>query len=157
PCTVAAKVGLPRDGSNPALVDGYGAYGISSEPYFSPSILGFLEQGGVFIEAHSRGGGDFGEDWHRAGMQGTKQHTIADFLSCRRAAIDAKLNSPARLSGIGTSAGGISIGNALVQKPELFGAAIPRVGVTNAVRFETTQGGPANIPELGTVKTEDGF
>jgi prolyl oligopeptidase len=157
PCSVAAKIGLPRDGSSPTLLDGYGSYGASAEPYFSPSILGWIEQGGVFIEAHVRGGGDFGEEWHLAGKQATKQHTIDDFLACGRAAIEAKLTTPARLAGMGTSAGGITIGGAITQAPELFAAAIPRVGDTNSLRAELTPGGPANVPEFGTVKTEEGF
>jgi prolyl oligopeptidase len=157
PCTIVARKGLARDGSHPTLLDGYGSYGVSMEPYFSPTRFAWLERGGVYVEAHARGGGEFGEDWHNAGRQGTKQHTIDDFLACAKLVVDGEWTSPAHLAGTGTSAGGITIGGAITQRPELFAAALDRVGVTNMTRFEQTQGGPANVPEFGTVATEEGF
>ncbi|MGZ6143630.1 MAG: prolyl oligopeptidase family serine peptidase, partial [Myxococcales bacterium] len=157
PYTVVAKKGLARDGSHPALVDGYGAYGISEEPYFSPTLFAWLERGAVFVQAHARGGGELGEEWHNGGRQATKQHTVDDFVACAKLAIEEKLTSPAHLAGTGTSAGGITIGGAITQHPELFAAALDRVGATNMTRFEGTRGGQANVPEFGTASTEEGF
>jgi prolyl oligopeptidase len=157
PCTVVAKKGLARDSSHLALVDGYGAYGISAEPYFSPTLFAWLERGALFVESHPRGGGDYGEEWHNAGRKETKSHTIEDFVACARMLVDEKWSSPRSISGTGTSAGGITIGGAITQQPQLFAAALDRVGVTNATRFEQTQGGPANVPELGTASTAPGY
>jgi prolyl oligopeptidase len=157
PCTVVAKSDLVRDGSHPALVDGYGAYGASAEPFFSPTLFAWLERSAVYVQAHPRGGGEFGEDWHNAGRQATKQHTIDDFVACGRLAIEEKLTSPAHLAGTGTSAGGITIGGAITQHPELFAAALDRVGATNMTRSESTQGGVANVPEFGTANTDEGY
>jgi prolyl oligopeptidase len=157
PCTVVAKKGLVRDGSHPTLVDGYGSYGISEEPFFSPTLFAWLERGAVYVQAHARGGGEYGEDWHNAGRKATKQHTVDDFVACARLAIEEKLTSPAHLAGSGTSAGGITVGGAITQHPEMFAAALDRVGATNMTRFEGTQGGQANVPEFGTASTEEGF
>ena len=157
PCTVVAKKGLARDGSHPTLVDGYGAYGASEEPFFSPTLFAWLERNAVYVQAHTRGGGEYGEDWHNAGRQATKQHTIDDFVACARLVVEQKLTSPAHLAGTGTSAGGITIGGAITQHPELFAAALDRVGATNMTRFEITQGGPANVPEFGTAGTDEGY
>jgi prolyl oligopeptidase len=104
-----------------------------------------------------RGGGEYGEDWHRGGMLSTKQHTIDDFLACGEYLIEKKYTSPAHLAGEGTSAGGITIGGAVTQRPDLFAAALIRVGDSDALRSEQMESGPANIPEFGTVKTPEGF
>ena len=157
PLSIIHKKGLVRDGSNPTWLTGYGAYGISFEPAFQPTRLSWYERGGVLAVAHVRGGGEYGEDWHRAGQKSTKQHTIDDFLACAQYLIDQKLTSPARLAGEGTSAGGITIGGAITQRPDLFGAALIRVGDSDALRSELMESGPANIPEFGTVKDPDGF
>ncbi|HTO77592.1 MAG TPA: prolyl oligopeptidase family serine peptidase [Thermoanaerobaculia bacterium] len=157
PLSIIHKKGLVRDGSNPAWLTGYGAYGISFEPAFLPTRLSWYERGGVLAVSHVRGGGEYGEDWHRAGQKLTKQHTIDDFLACAQYLIDQKYTSPARLAGEGTSAGGITIGGAITQRPDLFGAALIRVGDSDALRSELMESGPANIPEFGTVKDPDGF
>jgi prolyl oligopeptidase len=157
PCTVVAKKGLARDSSHLALIDGYGAYGISAEPYFSPTLFVWLERGALFVESHPRGGGDFGEEWHNAGRKETKNHTVEDFVACARMLVEEKWSAPQYISGTGTSAGGITIGGAITQQPQLFAAALDRVGVTNATRFEQTQGGPANVPEFGTASTAQGY
>jgi prolyl oligopeptidase len=157
PCTVVAKKGLAHDSSHLALVDGYGAYGISAEPYFNPTLFAWLERGALFVESHPRGGGEYGEEWHAAGRKETKHHTIEDFVACARLLVDEKWSSPKYISGSGASAGGITIGGAITQEPQLFAAALDRVGVTNTTRFENTQGGPANIPEFGTATTAQGY
>src|SRR5262244_3468273 len=107
--------------------------------------------------ARVRGGGDNGEDWHQAGMKLKKQNTIDDFVGCAKYLVEKKYTSSPRLAGSGTSAGGITIGGAITQHPELFAAAVDRVGVSDMIRFEISEGGPANTQEFGTIKTADGF
>jgi len=157
PLSIVHKKDIVLDGSHPTWLEGYGAYGITLDPAFSPTRLAWLERGGVFAVAHVRGGGEFGEDWHRGGMLATKQHTIDDFIACAQYLIEKKYTSPAHLAGEGTSAGGITIGGGITQRPDLFGAALIRVGDSNALRSELMESGPANVPEFGTVKTEEGF
>src|SRR5262249_54772478 len=103
------------------------------------------------------GGGEYGEDWHVGGQKLTKQHTIDDFLAGAEYLIEHKYTSPARLAGEGTSAGGVTIGGAITQRPDLFGAALIRVGDSDSGRSELMDRGPANIPEFGTVKEPEGF
>jgi prolyl oligopeptidase len=157
PLSIIHKRGLALDGSHPTWLEGYGAYGITLDPTFRPTWLAFLERGGVFAVAHVRGGGEYGEDWHVGGQKLTKQHTIDDFLAGAQFLIEHKYTSPAHLAGEGTSAGGITIGGAITQRPELFGAALIRVGDSDSLRSELMASGPANIPEFGTVKEADGF
>ena len=158
PLVILNKRGLKKDGSNPTLLDGYGAYGIvNTEPFFASNYLPWLERGGVLAFAGVRGGGEYGEDWHLAGKEKTKPNTWKDFIACAEYLVKVKYTSPAHLSGLGGSAGGILIGNSIAERPELFGAAVDEVGDNNAVRFETTSNGVPNIPEFGSVKTEDGF
>jgi prolyl oligopeptidase len=157
PLSIIHKRGLVLDGSHPAWLAGYGAYGINYDPYFDPTMPVFLEHGGVFAVAHVRGGGEYGEDWHLAGQKLTKQHTIDDFIAGGEYLIEHKYTSAAHLAGEGTSAGGITIGGAITQHPEMFGAALIRVGDSDSLRSETMASGPANIPEFGTVTEPDGF
>jgi prolyl oligopeptidase len=157
PLSIIHKKDMPRDGSSPTYLNGYASYGSSYEPTFEPMNLAWLERGGVVAICHPRGGGEYGEDWHRAGKLGTKTNTIEDFIGCARYLIDEKITSPARLAGQGTSAGGIMIGGAIVKRPDLFGAAVIRVGMVNALRFEQIPIGPFNTSEFGTVATKEGF
>jgi prolyl oligopeptidase len=157
PLSIIHKKGLPLDGSHPTWLDGYGAYGITDDPTFRPTLLAFLEQGGISAVAHVRGGGEYGEDWHLTGQKLTKQHTIDDMIAGARYLIEHKYTSPAHLAGEGTSAGGITIGGSITQHPELFGAALIRVGDSDSLRSELMASGPANIPEFGTVKDPNGF
>ena len=157
PLSIIHRKDLTKDGSHPTLVEGYGAYGTTREPAFDPMNLAWLERGAVYAVCHVRGGGEYGEDWHSGGKLATKPNTIDDFLACARYLIDEKITSPACLAGEGTSAGGILIGGAVTKRPDLFGAAIIRVGMTNALRFEQIPIGPFNTSEFGTVKTEEGF
>ncbi len=132
PLVILYKRGLKRDATNPTLLDGYGAYGIvNTEPFFASNFLPWLERGGVIALAGVRGGGEYGEDWHLAGKEKTKPNTWKDFIACAEYLIN--------------------------ERPDLFGAAIDQVGDNNALRFETTSNGIPNIPEFGSVKTEDGF
>jgi prolyl oligopeptidase len=157
PLSIIHKKGLALDGSNPTWLEAYGAYGITIDPAFRPTWLAWLERGGVFAVSHARGGGEYGEDWHMGGKLLTKQHTIDDMIAGAKYLIDHKYTSPGKLAGEGTSAGGITIGGAVTQHPEMFAAALIRVGDSDALRSETMASGPANIPEFGTVKEADGF
>jgi prolyl oligopeptidase len=157
PLSIVLQKNAALDGSHPTLVDGYGAYGIVIRPSFSAVRLAWLERGGVFAECHPRGGGEYGEDWHFGAHIATKQRTIDDFVACARYLIDHKYTQPSKLAGEGTSAGGVTIGNAIVQQPQLFAAALDVVGDTNAVRDEFAEGGPANIPEFGTITNKTGW
>ena len=107
--------------------------------------------------AHIRGGGEYGEDWHNGGRKATKKNTITDFIACAQYLIDHKFTSPQHLAGEGTSAGGITIGGAITERPDLFGAALDNVGMSDDLRAELQINGPANIPEFGTVKDEQDF
>jgi len=107
--------------------------------------------------AHPRGGGVYGEDWHLWGKELTKPNTWRDFIACAEYLISRTLTSPEKLAGSGTSAGGITIGRAFTERPDLFAAALDRVGASNALRLEFTPNGPPNIPEFGSVKTQWGF
>jgi prolyl oligopeptidase len=157
PLSIVRRKDLTLDGSHPTLVDGYGAYGIVISPSFSPTRLAWLERGAVFAECHPRGGGELGNDWHFAAHIATKQRTIDDFIGCARYLVDHRYATSENLAGMGTSAGGVTIGNAIIQQPALFAAAIDNVGDTNGVRDEYAEGGPANIPEFGTNKDPVGF
>ena len=157
PLSIIYKKGLEKDGSHPTLLSGYGAYGVTQDPAFSPLLLAWLERGGVYAVAHVRGGGEYGEEWHQAGQKLTKQNTISDFVACAEYLIQQGYTSPSHLSGEGRSAGGILIGGAITQRPELFAAALNEVGASDMVRMELTPNGPTNTPEFGSVATEDGF
>jgi prolyl oligopeptidase len=157
PLSIVHKAGLKLDRSNPTLLMGYGAYGISMDPYFDPRNLAWLERGGVYAVAHIRGGGEYGEDWHLAGKLLTKQNTWKDFIACAEYLIEQKYTSTARLAIEGGSAGGITVGRSITERPDLFAVAIDAVPMSDVVRAEFTPNGPPNIPEFGTVKQADGF
>lgn len=155
--SILCKKGLALDGSHPTLYEGYGSYGISIDPYFDPRILAWLERGGVYAVVHARGGGEYGEAWHNAGRKQNKQHTIDDMVAAAEYLNQQRYSSPEHLAVMGTSAGGIAVGGAIVQHPELFVAAIDNVGMTDLLRFQISQGGAANIPEFGDVTEAEGF
>lgn len=157
PLSILHRRDLARDGSHPTWLRGYGSYGNVWEPSFEPMHLAWLERGGVIAVCHVRGGGEYGDAWHQAGKLATKPNTIADFIGCARQLAGDHFTSPEHLGGEGTSAGGILIGGAITKEPALFGAAVIRVGMTNALRFEQIPIGPFNTSEFGTVKTQEGF
>lgn len=158
PMNILYRKGLKFDGTHPTIIEGYGAYGRESQsPVFAVNQLPWLERGGVYAEIGVRGGGEFGEEWHLAGKGKNKPNTWKDFIAGAEYLVREKYTSAAHLAGRGTSAGGILIGNAVVERPDLFRAAIINVGITNALRYEFTPNGPANIPEFGSVTTEQGF
>jgi prolyl oligopeptidase len=157
PLSIIRKKGVKLDGSNPALLYAYGAYGITEEPIFGPTRLAWLERGGVYAVANVRGSGVHGEEWYKAGYKATKPNTWKDLIACAEYLIAQKYTTSAKLGILGGSAGGITVGRALTERPDLFAAVIPAVGVLDAVRAEATANGVPNIPEFGTVKKEDEF
>jgi len=157
PLSIIYKKGLPLNWQNPCLLEGYGSYGMSLDPNFDATRLALLEKGIVVAYAHVRGGGENGEDWHLAGQKLTKENTISDFIACATYLVKQGYTSPARLAGRGTSAGGITIGGALTQRPDLFTLCICNVGVMGALRMEAGPNGAVNTPEFGSVKDADGF
>jgi prolyl oligopeptidase len=158
PVVILCKRGVKLDGSNPTLLYGYGAYGfVTTAPMFRPQLLPWFERGGIYVLVGVRGGGEYGEEWHQAGKQTTKPNTWKDFIACAEYVVLNQYTSPEHVAGEGRSAGGILISNAIAERPDLFAAAIISVGLTNALRFETTAGGPPNIPEFGSIQTEAGF
>jgi len=148
------KTLLKKDGSNVSLIEGYGAYGISLNPYFNSSELVLLKRGVVVAHTHVRGGGEKGEKWHMQGMKNTKPNTWKDFNACAEYLINKKYTSAEKLGCTGASAGGILIGRAITDRPDLYKVAIPKVGCLNASRAEFSPNGPVNIPEFGTVTNE---
>jgi len=157
PLSIIHKRGLKLDGSHPTLLHGYGSYGYTYDPAFDPASLAWLERDGVIAVAHVRGGGEYGEDWHNGGRKATKMNTITDFIACAQYLVDHKYTAPNHLAGEGTSAGGITIGGAITERPDLFGAALDNVGMSDDLRAELQINGPANIPEFGTVKDQRDF
>ena len=157
PLSIVYQKGAARDGRRPTLLLGYGAYGLSYDPYFDPMFLSWIERGGVIAVAHVRGGGEYGEDWHRGGEKLIKLNTVFDFIACAEYLVAGHYTSPRYLAGQGASAGGILIGGALTWRPDLFAAIIDLVGMTDTLRFEVTPNGPPNTGELGSIQTEVGF
>jgi prolyl oligopeptidase len=157
PLSIVYPKGIKLDGSHPTLLSGYGAYGTPSIVGFSPTQLAAYELGVVRATCHVRGGGEFGEEWHVAGKGATKPNTWRDFIACAEYLIAQGYTSPAHLAGEAGSAGGILIGRAIEERPDLFAAAIAEVPVADMVRNETTANGVPNISEFGSTKTEAGF
>jgi prolyl oligopeptidase len=157
PMSIIHKKGIKLDGTNPCWLTAYGSYGVVDTPVFSPVYLAWYERGGIFAEAHVRGGGAYGEEWHKAGQKLTKPNTWKDLIACGQWLVDKGYTSPSHLGISGGSAGGITVGRALTERPDLFKAVVAQVGVLNAIRSETDSNGVPNIPEFGTVTEPDGF
>lgn len=157
PMSVIHRRGLVRNARAPTLLLGYGAYGFTYEPYFEVHRLAWLERGGVIAAANPRGSGVYGQSWYEAGRGPTKPNTWRDMIACAEWLVASGLASPATLAIEGGSAGGITAGRAATERPDLFTAVVPRVGVLDAVRAELEPNGPPNVPEFGSHTTEPGF
>ena len=155
PLSLVYRKDIPRDGRAPTMLQGYGSYGTSIQPYFVSVFLPWIKQGGIYAVAHVRGGGELGEAWHRAGMKATKSNTWKDFIACAEYLIEEKYTLPRKLAITGGSAGGILIGRALTERPDLFAVAIPRVGLLNVTRLEEMFVGPANTKEFGSLQNHE--
>ncbi len=151
PMTILHKKGLALDGRNPVLLDGYGSYGSSTSAFFSTNDMAWIERGGVMAYINPRGSGVHGDEWHRAGFKTTKPNTWKDGIAGAKYLIAKGYGSPKTMGIMGTSAGGIFVGRAVTEAPELFAAAVFNVGVMDAVRAEDSANGITNISEFGTM------
>lgn len=154
PLSIIYKKGIKKDKNNPVLFYGYGAYGASITPSFNTQLLLWVERGGILAVAHVRGGGELGEKWHLAGQKTTKQNTWKDVIACTEYMINQGYTNPTKTAIYSRSAGGIFVGRAMTERPDLYAVAIPGVGMMNTVRSENTPNGPANIAEFGSMKIE---
>ena len=158
PLNIIRRRGTRLDGSNPTLLEGYGGYSVNMQPYFLGAFTrAWLDQGGVYVRTNLRGGGEYGEEWHQAGRLTRKQNVFDDFIACAQHLIERKYTSPAHLAAIGGSNGGLLMGAAFTQRPDLFRAVVSYVGIYDMLRVELDPNGAFNVTEFGTVKDPDQF
>jgi prolyl oligopeptidase len=157
PLNLLMRKGTKLDGSAPCILYGYGGYGISQQPGFSASRKLWIEQGGIYAIANIRGGGEYGEAWHRAGNLTKKQNVFDDFAACAQWLLDHKITRKDRLAVQGGSNGGLLMGAMITQHPDLFHASVSSVGIYDMLRVERTSNGAFNVTEFGTVKDPEQF
>jgi prolyl oligopeptidase len=157
PMFVTHKKGLTLDGKNPTLLYGYGGFNVSETPVFRPLVLGLLEQGFLFASANLRGGAEYGEKWHDAGSKANKQNVFDDFIAAAEWLIANKYTSTEHLAINGGSNGGLLVGAVMNQRPELFRAAVPQVGVMDMLRFQKFTIGWNWISDYGSSDKPDDF
>jgi prolyl oligopeptidase len=157
PLFIVHRRGLEMDGQRPTILYGYGGFNVVLSPEFTPSLFPWLERGGVYAMANLRGGGELGEDWHRAGMLEKKQNVFDDFIAAAEHLVAAGYTSPPKLSISGGSNGGLLVGAAMTQRPELFRAVICSVPVLDMLRYHRFGVGKAWIPEYGDPEDEEAF
>jgi prolyl oligopeptidase len=145
------------NGKNPTILHGYGGFNISSTPSFTASLMAWLEKGGVYVLANLRGGSEYGEKWHEAGMKLNKQNVFDDFIYAAKYLIRQKYTSSAYLAASGRSNGGLLVGAAINQHPELFGVALPGVGVMDMLRFQKFTIGWNWIADYGSSDNAEEF
>jgi prolyl oligopeptidase len=157
PAFITFKKGLVLDGNNPTILYGYGGFNVSLPPAFSPTRIPFLDQGGVFVQANLRGGGEYGEVWHEQGMKLKKQNVFDDFIAAAEFLISEQYTSPDRLAIQGGSNGGLLVGAVVNQRPELFKVALPAVGVMDMLRFHKFTIGWNWIADYGSSDNPEEF
>jgi prolyl oligopeptidase len=157
PAFIVAKKGLVLDGTNPTLLYGYGGFNVSLPPSFSALRVSFLEQGGVYVQANLRGGGEYGEAWHQAGMKEQKQNVFDDFIAVAEWLIAHRYTCSERLAIQGGSNGGLLVGAIMTQRPELARVALPAVGVMDMLRFHTFTIGWNWIADYGSSDDPEAF
>ncbi len=150
PLSIVYKKGIKFDGTNPAIIEAYGAFGISMKPIFFRNRLIWFNHGGIYAVAHVRGGFENGNDWHKGGLKATKPNSWKDLIACAEYMVKNKYTSSQKLATVGYSAGGITIGRAITERPDLFKAAVIYSGVCNTIRQENTFN--PQVSEFGTVK-----
>lgn len=152
PVLILHAKNIKLDGTHPTILYGYGGYGISMVPYFSALNRLWLDYGGVYALAGIRGGGEYGEAWHVAGMLTLKQNVFDDFAACMQLLVDRKFTRPERLAIMGGSNGGLTMGAAVTQHPETMRAVVSEVGIYDSLRWETQPNGEFNVTEFGSTK-----
>ena len=157
PVNILRRKDMKLDGSSPVLLTAYGGYGVSLQPGMNPLSRIWLDMGGAVAVANLRGGGEFGEEWHRAGNLGKKQNVFDDFYAVAKHLVDSKYTNPGKLAIRGGSNGGLLMGAAMVQHPDMYKAVVSHVGIYDMLRVETTPNGAFNVTEFGTVKDPDLF
>ena len=157
PLNIVRKKGTKLDGQNPTLLYGYGGYGVSESPGFSFPRRLWFDRGGVYVVANIRGGGEFGEEWHKAGNLTKKQTVFDDFAAAAEYLIKQKWTNPQKLALQGGSNGGLLMGALITQHPELMRAVVSSVGIYDMLRVELAPNGAFNVTEFGTVKDPEQF
>ena len=157
PMFIVSKKNLKLDGNNPTLLYAYGGFNISLRPSYSPATIAWLDLGGIYVMANLRGGGEYGEEWHEAGMKLKKQNVFDDFIACAEHLISNKFTTSKKLSIAGGSNGGLLVGACMVQRPELYGACLPAVGVMDMLRFHKFTIGWAWQAEYGKPEDPEDF
>jgi len=149
PYFLTSRKNIKRDGNNPLLLYGYGGFSNSLTPSYHPDIPAWLERGGIFVTANVRGGGAYGEEWHRSGMLQKKQNSFDDFIAVAEDLIKRGYTSPAKLAVRGGSNGGLLVGAVVNQRPDLFAAALPAAGVMDMLRYDKFTAGASWVSEYG--------
>jgi prolyl oligopeptidase len=157
PLNIIRRKGTPKDGNNPTLLYAYGGYGLSMQPNFDFTRRTWFDRGGVYVVANIRGGGEFGEEWHKAGNLTKKQNVFDDFAAAAEYLTKEKWTRAEKLSILGGSNGGLLMGAMITQHPELFRAAVSAVGIYDMLRVELAPNGAFNVTEFGTVKDPEQF
>jgi prolyl oligopeptidase len=158
PMFITRRRDAKQDGNNPTLLYGYGGFDQSLTPAYSPAVAAWLELGGIYAVANLRGGGEYGADWHEAGTKTKKQNVFDDFIAAAEWLVAQKYTRPAKLAIHGRSNGGLLVGAVMAQRPELFGAALPGVGVMDMLRYHTASANAyAWSSDYGTVEDEAQF
>jgi prolyl oligopeptidase len=157
PLNILRRKGTPLDGNNPTILYGYGGYGINEVPRVRLALRAWFDRGGIYVDTNLRGGGEFGEEWHKAGNLTKKQNVFDDFTACAEYLIQHKYTSKSRLGMHGGSNGGLLMGAMITQHPALMKAVVSQVGIYDSLRSELEPNGMFNTTEFGTVKDPDQF
>jgi prolyl oligopeptidase len=157
PFFMTARKNTPRDGNRPTMLYGYGGFSISTTPTYRPDIPAWLELGGIWVTANMRGGAEYGEAWHHAGMLAKKQNVFDDFIAVAEYLVKENYTSPAKLGIMGGSNGGLLVGAVMEQRPDLYAVALPAVGVMDMLRYDKFTGGRAWVTEYGSSANREQF